>query len=633
MSSSSSFSSALEVYKNVLKISENGDRVPLVSEKKAKEILKSIRPSVNDYYSITASHYLYSGQSGFEHFHFLLNSILQDLNNLSLEELNTVWACILYKGHNKDRFSDRSYRTISTCPLLSKGIDLYISSLYSSKWTSHEAETQFQGKSSSHELAALTLTEAIKHSVNTLEMPAFVIFLDARSAFDLALKEFLINNLYEYGIKDQGLILIDQRLKNRRTMCEWNKVMMGPIHDQCGVEQGGVNSSDYYKVYNNEQLELAQDSNLGVPLGPVTISAIGQADDVALISNNLHALQGLLDLADFYCQKYHVSLSTEKTKLLAFCSKPLEMATFYSKTATTINIGSDVIEFVDEAEHVGTLRSVDGNLPHLISRFTAYRKAMFSILPVGLARGHRGNPAASLRAHQVYCMPRFLSGITTLVLTNSETKLIDQHVKNKLQNIQKLMTKTPDCVVAFLGGHLPGSAILHMRQLSIFGMICHLPGSLLHQVAEHLLITAKTTSGSWFVQIRDLCLKYSLPPPLTLLRCPPSKASLKIMVKSGVISFWESKLRAEAKPLPSLQYFKPDYMSLVKPHPIWTSCGSNPFEVNKAVIQARMLSGRYITDQLARHWTSNSAGFCTLPNCSMNTYGSLEHLLLVCPAL
>ena len=258
---------------------------------------------------------------------------------------------------------------------------------------------------------------------------------------------------------------------------------------------------------------------------------------------------------------------------------------------------------------------------------------MFSILPVGLARGHCGNPAASLRAHQVYCMPRFLSGITTLVLTNSETKLIDQHVKNKLQNIQKLMTKTPDCVVAFLGGHLPGSAILHMRQLSIFGMICHLPGSLLHQVAEHLLITAKTTSGSWFVQIRDLCLKYTLPPQLTLLRCPPSKASLKIMVKSGVIGFWESKLRAEAKPLPSLQYFKPDYMSLVKPHPIWTSCGSNPFEVNKAVIQARMLSGRYITDQLARHWTSNSAGFCTLPNCSMNTYGSLEHLLLVCPAL
>ena len=32
---------------------------------------------------------------------------------------------------------------------------------------------------------------------------------------------------------------------------------MGPILDQCGVEQGGLNSSDLYKLYNNIQLELA----------------------------------------------------------------------------------------------------------------------------------------------------------------------------------------------------------------------------------------------------------------------------------------------------------------------------------------------------------------------------------------
>ena len=64
---------------------------------------------------------------------------------------------------------------------------------------------------------------------------------------------------------------------------------MGPIADECGVEQGGVNSSEFYKVYNNEQLQVAQNSRFGVPIGPVTISSIGQADDVALISNNIHS--------------------------------------------------------------------------------------------------------------------------------------------------------------------------------------------------------------------------------------------------------------------------------------------------------------------------------------------------------
>ena len=73
--------------------------------------------------------------------------------------------------------------------------------------------------------------------------------------------------------------MINERLANRQTVCEWNKVLMGPIKDECGVEQGGINSSDLYKIYNNDQLNIAQASEFGVELGPLVISAIGQADD------------------------------------------------------------------------------------------------------------------------------------------------------------------------------------------------------------------------------------------------------------------------------------------------------------------------------------------------------------------
>ena len=92
------------------------------------------------------------------------------------------------------------------------------------------------------------------------------------------------------------------------TVCEWNKTLMGPIKDECGVEQGGINSSDLYKVYNNEQLSLAQDSQFGVPLGPVIISALGQADDVVLLANSLHALQRLLDLSLYTIVRSTMSL-------------------------------------------------------------------------------------------------------------------------------------------------------------------------------------------------------------------------------------------------------------------------------------------------------------------------------------
>ena len=162
-----------EDYKNILDICRNGRQIPSISLERSLQILKNIRKSVNDFYSITALHYLNAGTAGHEHFHFLLNAVISDVNLAGLSELNTIYACVLYKGHGKDKSSDRAYRTISTCPLLAKALDIYIRELSVGSWNNHQAETQFQGEGSSHELAALLLTETIQHSLNTSKLPVF----------------------------------------------------------------------------------------------------------------------------------------------------------------------------------------------------------------------------------------------------------------------------------------------------------------------------------------------------------------------------------------------------------------------------------------------------------------------------
>ena len=411
---------------------------------------------------------------------------------------------------------------------------------------------------------------------------------------------------------------------------------MGPIFDRWGSEQGGKNSSDFYKVHNNSQLEAAQDSLLGVDIGgstPLVVSGIGQADDVALLSNDIFALQNLLQLSLQYCKRNHVTLRADKTKLQVFSNRSTDIAAYYAKVVSPINMEGDVINFVDEAEHVGLLRSTSGNLPHLASRISSHRKSLAAVLPLGLARGHRGNPAASLRIHQLYASPVLLSGLASLVLNNSETKLIDSYMKKTSQNLQKLMDKTPACVVSFLGGSLPGTALLHQRQLNIFGMISRLEDPILYTHGIHVLTSARPSAQSWFQQIRDLCLLYQLPHPLTLLQEPLTKTKYNKIVKSRIFDYWEVELRVKAATLTSAPYFKPQFMSLRQPHPLWSSCGSNPFECHKAVTAARMLSGRYLTDKLQRHWTQNKAGSCLLPTCSPQSDGSLEHLLLYCSAL
>ena len=89
--------------------------------------------------------------------------MIMDVNNSKIEELNSVYALLLYKGHKKDRTCDTSYRTISTCPLLAKGLDMYVRDLSIDKWNKMQADTQYQGERSNHEFASLLMTEAIQH--------------------------------------------------------------------------------------------------------------------------------------------------------------------------------------------------------------------------------------------------------------------------------------------------------------------------------------------------------------------------------------------------------------------------------------------------------------------------------------
>ena len=354
---------------------------------------------------------------------------------------------------------------------------------------------------------------------------------------------------------------------------------------------------------------------------------------MALISNDIFALHTLLLLSLMYCERHHVKLRADKTKLQVFSDKNSDLDAYYAKVVNPINMGSKVVPFVNEADHVGIIRSTSGNLPHISGRISAHKKALLAVLPLGLARGHHGNPAACLRIKQVFATPVLFSGLGSLILSRTEINLLENYLKTTIQNLLKLMNRTPSCVVAFLAGALPATALLHLKQFSIFGMISRRKGSHLFQHGIQVLISGKPSLNSWFQQMRNLCLLYQLPHPTSLLEDDMSKGRFDRLVKSRVIDYWENKLRLEAATLTSVPYFKPEFMSLSSPHPILTSCGSNPFESHKAIYACRMLSGKYLTDRLQRHWTLNRSGYCLLPLCSPQSDGSLEHILLHCPAL
>ena len=154
---------------------------------------------------------------------------------------------MLYKGHRKDKFSDRSYRTtISTCPILVKALDLSIHDLYNKNREACQADMQYQGKCNSHELAALFVTEVIQFSLNVLNRPVFLLALDAQNSFDRFLRQVFTTKLYKAGVDGSAVTYINIRLASSAKVYQWKGKILGLASDDTGFEQGGINLSKFY---------------------------------------------------------------------------------------------------------------------------------------------------------------------------------------------------------------------------------------------------------------------------------------------------------------------------------------------------------------------------------------------------
>ena len=167
-------------------------------------------------------------------------------------------------------------------------------------------------------------------------------------------------------------------------------------------------------------------------------------------------------------------------------------------------------------------------------------------------------------------------------------------------------------------------------------MITRLHNGILANHAREVFSSAKPSSKSWFLVVQKITLQYLLPHPITFLDSPPTKYSLKRLVKSAVMDYWEKRLRGQTVFMKSLKYFHPAYMSLSHTHPLFTTCGSSPFEISKAVVQARYLSGRARVESLTKHWDkANKDGTCPLCKHVRPTQGTIEYVLLSggCPTL
>lgn len=179
-----------------------------------------------------------------------------------------------------------------------------------------------------------------------------------------------------------------------------------------------------------------------------------------------------------------MTLVPSKTKLLVIYPHGQTEAVEYVKVINNVKIAGQQVPFTDETDHVGILRSRSGNLPPIMKRITAHKKALAAICSVGIAKGYRGSPSSALKLQQLYGTSVLISGVASLVLNSKEISVLENHYKQTIERIQKLHCNNPWTMVYFLAGTLPIEGIIHYCQLSMFFMICRLKSDLLHNHAK-----------------------------------------------------------------------------------------------------------------------------------------------------
>ena len=163
---------------------------------------------------------------------------------------------------------------------------------------------------------SLILEESIRENKDN-NLPTYIAFLDAKSAFDGVNHASLMRKLFHMGVDGQAWNLIDSIHTRAETMVKWGGQFSDKFAILQGVRQGGILSTDMYKVYNNKLLDRLESTLLGIRIGGINCVAPTCADDTTVVTKERSPLQTLLGISDDYSNLEHYLLQLMKSVVLS----------------------------------------------------------------------------------------------------------------------------------------------------------------------------------------------------------------------------------------------------------------------------------------------------------------------------
>jgi hypothetical protein len=564
-----------------------------------------------------------------EHVKHAAPVILQILTSLTNTALCTGKLLPQYKlgvltpvpKSGKDPANPDSYRRITVCSILGKVLEKELAKRLREVVDPKQSDQQFGfTKGRSPTTCAFVITEAIAEAMDKGET-LFLTFLDAKKAFDTVSHIPMLLSLQQHNVTGNLWKLMSNMYNGIRSQVKLQGQLSKPFLEQQGIRQGGLTSTDLYKVKANHLLDSINSHPLSYRIGTINVGAPTTADDTALISSSALGAKVLTGIAERDAQIHRYSFSTQKTKLMIINPK--------DKVPPAVRLNGELLSTTEQERHLGIERGVSDSVQLTIeSRIKEARRALYRLAGAGLHGLNGVGPKVSTHMLNVYILPILTYGLEALTLDSKHYHLLECFYRNILRRLQHLPESTATPAVYTLLGSIPLEGQVHIRLLTFFGNVLRNPGTVEYEIIKRQLAIKDFSSNSWTVQIKTILAKYNLPSAHRLLLAPPAKTTWKSQVDDMVTTYWTEELQSQSKGMKTLDYVDTQNMQCGQVANVWQH-STDPLDAQMATIKARLLVQRYPLGYSHCAGTKKS-NQCLL--CGGKTE-TIEHFLLDCPKL
>ena len=253
-------------------------------------------------------------------------TVIKDIFNkiYELSYFPDVWCqSLIIALHKKGRTDvPDNYRGISLLNVLSKAFTTILNSRIT-KWLEcnsllSEEQGGFRRKFSTTD-CIFTLNTLIEKYTNRARGRFYCAFVDFTKAFDTINRKALWLKLQNIGISTKMLKML---------MAIYGKVEASVLTMQgqsptfpcpMGVKQGCILSPTLFSIFINDLPSFFRNANIyQIPLVDLELSSLLYADDLVLASESSIGLQRQLNTLKLYCDKWHLKVNKEKTKVMVF---------------------------------------------------------------------------------------------------------------------------------------------------------------------------------------------------------------------------------------------------------------------------------------------------------------------------